>query len=211
VKKSALTLLALCCALALAAGCSAAPAVDVPASAAPSASLAPEAAPSSAPSDTPSDAGDIPAQLPDEPAALTYTLDGSEATVDGLLHFSLQGYSIVYPGDPYICQGFEDGESYYVSPGNYLSISRVIGFSVDEVLDGLRLQEDMEAQAQAVTVGAASYPAYTLDDGSARQFWALARADDVLLIELSYDPADENGPTYRALQLAALDTLTLTD
>ena len=157
--------------------------------------------------------GDIPAIQPDEETRLSYTVDGAELTVYALRHYTLYGYSIVYDAEHYIHQAFGEGDSYWGSVGNYLSVSLVMGLPLEEAVAGIQLQEGFEMAPEHTTIGAGQYPALTLyaidSAGLYRQFWALDCMGDVLLVEQSYDTAGDQAELYRASQLAMLDTLTL--
>lgn len=161
----------------------------------------------------PSITGDIPAMQPDEETQLTYTVDGEELTVAALRHHTLSGYSIVYDTEHYVCNAFTEGDSYWASEGNYLSITVIFGMPVEDVLAGLRLQENIAMEPESAVMGGADYPVQTLYTTTAaglyRQFWALDWAGDVLLVEQSFDTVSDDAELYRASQLAMLDTLTL--
>lgn len=202
-----------------------APASDSPAphqtaevSPAPSPSPAPSAQVTPSPdpepvTPSPEASGDVPATYPDQETTLSYQVDGVSLSADALLRHSLQGYSIVYDTEHYICQQWGEGDSYWASEGNYLSVSLIQGLPLGDVLEGLRLQEDILEEAQAVTIGAGAYSASTLSvrtDGVFRQFWAVELASgDVLLIEQSFVEDTDTTPLYQASQAAMLETLTL--
>lgn len=50
---------------------------------------------------------DIPAYQPDVETPLSYEYDGAVLTANGLRHYSLQGYSIVYDPNLFTRQGWE--------------------------------------------------------------------------------------------------------
>jgi hypothetical protein len=84
---------------------------------------------------------------------------------------------------------------------------------MEDVLTGLRLQENIAMEPESVTIGSRGYAAHTLclttPSGLYRQFWALDFAGDVLLVEQSYDIVSDDTELYRNSQLAMLATLTL--
>lgn len=167
------------------------------------------------PTDTiPDTSRDVPAYQPDVDTPLSYTLDGVTHTVDGLRHYSIQGYSITYDPNTFTRQGWEDGDSYMAGTGNYLSVSRINGMDAATVRQGLILQENFPDLGQQTQVGTQGYTAHTLvvspQDGIYRQFWILSLdTHSTLLVEQSYVMDDPNASQYRAIQLAMLDTLTL--
>lgn len=157
---------------------------------------------------------DIPAYQPDVDTPLSYEYDGTVHTADGLRHYSLQGYSIVYDPSLFTRQGWEDGDAYLISEGNYLSVSRLNGMDAVTLRQGLILQEEIPDLGQQVQMGSGSYTAHTLvvspQDGIYRQFWILELgANSSLLVEQSYVMEDPNAAQYQAIQKAMLDTLTL--
>ena len=161
-----------------------------------------------------SESRDVPAYQPDVEVPLSYSLDGTSHTVSGLRHYGIQGYSMVYDPSTFTRQGWEDGDAYMASTGNYLSVSRINGMDAATVRQGLILQENIPDLGQQVTVGSQNYTAHTLvvspQDGIFRQFWILDLADhNTLLVEQSYVMDGPNAALYQALQLAMLDTLTL--
>lgn len=171
-------------------------------------------APSPSPTDEePTVTGDVPAMQPDEVTELTFPVGEEELTVPALLHYTLHGYSIVYDTEHYVCNAFTEGDSYWNSEGNYLSVNLIFGMPMEDVLAGLRLQENIAMEPEEVTAGAEGYSALTLyittPAGLYRQFWALDFYGDVLLVEQSYDTLSDDAPLYRASQLAMLDTLTI--
>ena len=161
----------------------------------------------------PASTGDIPALHPDEETYLVYTAADELITVSALRHFTLNGYSIVYDTEHYVCHEFGEGDNYFASEGNYLSVSLVFGMPMEDVIAGLRLQENIAMAPEEVMIGWESYVAQTLyfttPSGLYRQFWVLDYAGDVLLVEQSYDTVSDNAALYRASQLAMLDTLTI--
>ncbi|MBM6897517.1 hypothetical protein H9X86_09115 [Pseudoflavonifractor capillosus] len=162
----------------------------------------------------PNQSWDIPAYQPDVETPLSYQLDGATYTANGLRHYSLQGYSMVYDPAIFTRQGWEDGDSFMVGPGNYLSVSRINGMDAATVRQGLILQENIPDLGQQVTVGSQNYTAHTLvvspQDGIYRQFWILELSDhSTLLVEQSYVMDSEDAALYHGLQLAMLDTLTI--
>ena len=159
-------------------------------------------------------AWDIPAHQPDQSAALSYQLEGTVHTLPGLCHYSAQGYSIIYDPAAFTRQGWENGDCYMISHGNYLSVSCINGMDAATLRQSLILQENIPDQGQQTVVGSQDYTAHTLvvspQDGIYRQFWILELSDhDTLLVEQSYVMDGENADVYQALQLAMLDTLTV--
>lgn len=157
---------------------------------------------------------DIPAYQPDVEAPLSYEYDGAVLTANGLRHYSLQGYSIVYDPNLFTRQGWENGDAYLISEGNYLSVNRLNGMDAVTLRQGLILQEEIPDLGQQVQVGSGKYTAHTLvvspQDGIYRQFWILELGpNSSLLVEQSYVMEDPNAPQYQAIQKAMLDTLTL--
>lgn len=157
---------------------------------------------------------DIPAYQPDVETPLSYDLDGSTHTLSALRHYSEQGYSLVYDPATFTRQGWENGDAYMISTGNYLSVSRINGMDASTVRQGLSLQENIPDLGQQVTVGSQAYTAHTLvvspQDGVYRQFWILELDQhSTLLVEQSYVMDGENAALYQALQTAMLDTLTI--
>lgn len=167
------------------------------------------------PDPAPTSSGDVPALYPDEETELAYRLDGKDLTIDAVRHHTLHGYTIVYDAMHYESRSYHEVDSYWSDNGLYLSVSIVYGIPIDYVLEGLRLQEEIEMEPEAAVVGSGSYPAYTLyhttEDGLHRQFWALDYNDDTMLIEQSYPLDHEYAEFHRVIQLAMLDTLTLDD
>lgn len=157
---------------------------------------------------------DIPAYQPDVETPLSYEYDGAVLTANGLRHYSLQGYSIVYDPNLFTRQGWENGDAYLISEGNYLSVNRLNGMDAVTLRQGLILQEEIPDLGQQVQVGSGKYTAHTLvvspQDGIYRQFWILELGpNSSLLVEQSYVMEDPNAPQYQAIQKAMLDTLTL--
>lgn len=160
------------------------------------------------------EARDVPAYQPDVETPLSYELDGSSHTLSGLRHYSVQGYSLVYDPATFTRQGWENGDAYMISTGNYLSVSRINGMDAATVRQGLILQEKIPDLGQQVTVGSQNYTAHTLvvspQDGVFRQFWILELSQhSTLLVEQSYVMDGENAAQYQALQKAMLATLTI--
>lgn len=163
---------------------------------------------------TPDVSRDIPAYQPDVETPLSYQLDGATHTAEGLRHYSVQGYSMVYDPNTFTRQGWESGDAYTAKPSNYLSVSRINGMDATTVRQGLILQENIPDLGQQVQVGSQAYTAHTLvvspQDGIFRQFWILDLGDhSTLLVEQSYVMDDPEASLYQALQLAMLDTLTI--
>ena len=157
---------------------------------------------------------DIPAYQPDVETPLSYEYDGAVLTANGLRHYSLQGYSIVYDPNLFTRQGWENGDAYLISEGNYLSVNRLNGMDAVTLRQGLILQEEIPDLGQQVQVGSGTYTAHTLvvspQDGIYRQFWILELGpNSSLLVEQSYVMEDPNATQYQAIQKAMLDTLTL--
>lgn len=157
---------------------------------------------------------DIPAYQPDVETPLSYEYDGAVHTTDGFRHYSLQGYSIVYDPNLFTRQGWENGDAYLISEGNYLSVNRLNGMDAVTLRQGLILQEEIPDLGQQVQVGSGHYTAHTLvvspQDGIYRQFWILELGpNSSLLVEQSYVMEDPNATQYQAIQKAMLDTLTL--
>lgn len=157
---------------------------------------------------------DIPAYQPDVETPLSYEYDGAVLTANGLRHYSLQGYSIVYDPNLFTRQGWENGDAYLISEGNYLSVNRLNGMDAVTLRQGLILQEEIPDLGQQIQVGSGKYTAHTLvvspQDGIYRQFWILELGpNSSLLVEQSYVMEDPNAPQYQAIQKAVLDTLTL--
>ena len=156
---------------------------------------------------------DIPAYQPDVETPLSYEYDGAVLTANGLRHYSLQGYSIVYDPNLFTRQGWENGDAYLISEGNYLSVNRLNGMDAVTLRQGLILQEEIPDLGQQVQVGSGTYTAHTLvvspQDGIYRQFWILELGpNSSLLVEQSYVMEDPNATQYQAIQKAMLDTLT---
>lgn len=197
--------------------CTAAPSAQPDAASARSSSqaLVETCTPDPNPTDTlPDTSRDVPAYQPDVETPLSYQLDGQMYTVDGLRHYSVQGYSLVYDPNLFTRQGWENGDAYLASEGNYLSVSRLNGMDAVTLRQGLILQEDIPDLGQQVQVGSGKYTAHTLvvspQDGIYRQFWILELgANSSLLVEQSYVMDDPNATQYQAIQQAMLDTLTL--
>lgn len=156
----------------------------------------------------------VPAYQPDVDTPLSYEYDGTVHTADGLRHYSIQGYSIVYDPSLFTRQGWENGDAYLVSQGNYLSVNRLNGMDAVTLRQGLILQEEIPDLGQQVQIGSGNYTAHTLvvspQDGIYRQFWILELGtNSSLLVEQSYVMEDPNAAQYQAIQKAMLDTLTL--
>lgn len=160
------------------------------------------------------DSRDIPAYQPDVETPLSYELNGNTYTLSALRHYSVQGYSMVYDPNTFTRQGWENGDAYMISPGNYLSVSRINGMDASTVRQGLILQESIPDLGQQATVGSQNYVAHTLvvspQDGVFRQFWILELAQhNTLLVEQSYVMDQETTAQYQAIQQAMLATLTI--
>jgi len=84
---------------------------------------------------------------------------------------------------------------------------------MEDVIAGLRLQENIAMEPEEVIIGWENYVAQTLyfttPSGLYRQFWVLDYSGDVLLVEQSFDTVSDDAALYRASQLAMLDTLTI--
>ena len=165
----------------------------------------------------PSDAGsiadgDVPALPADEVTELTYTVGEEVITSPALRHYTLHGYAITYDTGLFVCQVFNEGINYWNSEGNYLSVSVVFGMPPEDMIAGLRLQENIAMEPEPVTIGE-GLSALTLylntPEGLHRQFWVVEHSGDILLVEQSYDTVSETAELYRASQLAMLDTLSL--
>lgn len=158
-------------------------------------------------------AGDVPAVYPDEETVLFYDLDGVSGSVAAVRHHNTLGYSIVYDAIHYERRVFEGMDSYWSEMGLYLSVSLLFDSTIDFVLDGLMLQENIEMAPRTTVVGADRYPAYTLyqttEEGIYRQFWALDYNGSALLIEQSYPLEHEFADFHRAVQQAMMDSIVL--
>lgn len=158
------------------------------------------------------DNGDVPALPADEVTELTYTV-GEEAIISpALRHYTLHGYAITYDTGLCLCNVFNEGVNYWCSEGNYLSVSIVFGMPMEDMIAGLRLQENIAMEPESTVIGD-SLSALTLylttPEGLHRQFWVIEHGGDLLLVEQSYDTVSETAELYRASQLAMLDTLSL--
>lgn len=160
-------------------------------------------------------AGDVPAIHPDEETVLSYNLDGISGTNPAVRHCNLHGYAITYDALHYERRTYHDMDSYWSEDGLYLSVSLVYGMSLDFVLDGLMLQENIMMAPEVTVFGAEEYPAYTLylttEEGFYRQFWVMEYNEDTLLIEQSYPVAHEYVDFHRAVQHAMLSSIELVD
>lgn len=226
LKSAALCLL--CCALLLApAGCGSAPEAQ---EATPVLSSAPddvqqptpqpsqlpltESAPVfGVPSEEPSSTDSTPAPIPDEEVTMTYTVGEEELTVLAIFHRSALGYSIIYDTEHYARVSFSDSDSYHAGEGNYLAVSLIPDLPLDDVIAGLRLQENILMEPELTAVGAGEYIAYTLyftnEAGLYRQFWIMDNGSAVMLVEQSYDTVSDSAALYRAGLLAMLETLSI--
>ena len=159
--------------------------------------------------------GDIPAVHPDEETTLSYDLDGVRGTVPAVHHCNIHGYSITYDALHYERRTYHDMDSYWSEEGLFISVSLVYGMSIDFVLDGLMLQENIMMAPESTVIGSDGYPAYTLyyttEEGIYRQFWVLDYSGDTLLIEQSYPAAHEYVDFHRAVQQAMLLSITLVE
>ena len=152
-----------------------------------------------------------PSLPPDEEAQLTYLREEEEVTLPAVLHHSPLGYAIAYDSSHFVCNTFFGGDVYWNSEGNYLSFNLIYDLILSEVLDGLRLQENIAMEPESVLIGRDQFPAWTLyltaPNGLYRQFWVAELSDCLLLTELSYDTVSDEGPLLRTLQMAMLNTL----
>lgn len=159
--------------------------------------------------------GDVPAIHPDEETELAYDLDGISGKVPAVLHCNIHGYSIVYDALHYERRTYEGLDSYWSEIGLYLSVSLFFDCTIDFVLDGLMLQENIEMAPRTTVVGAYNYPAYTLyyttEEGNFRQFWVLDYNGSALLVEQSYPIEHEFVDFHRAVQQAMLDSIVLVE
>lgn len=150
---------------------------------------------------------------PDEETTLTYLLGEEELSVPAVRHHSLVGYAITYDTALFSLMPFEEGDTYWNGDGNYLTFTLIYELTAAEVLDGLRLQENIAMEPELVSVGEQQFTAFTLyltaPNGFYRQFWVLELERDILLAELSYDTVCDNAPQLRAALTASLNTLTL--
>ena len=157
--------------------------------------------------------GDNPAVHPDEETELFYDLDGISGKVPAVYHCNINGYSIVYDALHYERRTYHSLDSYWSEVGLYVSVSVVYDMSIDVVMDGLMLQENIEMVPESTTIGSGDYLAYTLyhntEDGMFRQFWVMDDGGNTLLIERSYPLDHEYVDFHRAVQQAMLDSLTL--
>ena len=159
--------------------------------------------------------GDIPAVHPDEETELYYNLDGLSGKVAAVEHCNIHGYSIVYDALHYERRSYEGSDSYWSEDGLYISISLFFDCTIDFIMDGLMLQENIEMVPHATVVGAQNYPAYTLwkttEDGIYREFRVLDYKGSALLIEQSYPTDHEFVDFHRAVQQAMLDSIVLVE
>ena len=150
--------------------------------------------------------GDIPAVHPDEETELYYNLDGLSGKVAAVEHCNIHGYSIVYDALHYERRSYEGSDSYWSEDGLYISIGLFFDCTIDFIMDGLMLQENIEMVPHATVVGAQDYPAYTLwkttEDGIYREFRVLDYKGSALLIEQSYPTDHEFVDFHRAVQQA---------
>lgn len=123
------------------------------------------------------------------------------------------GYSIHYPPELYEYRTYEESDSFWHDVGIYLSVSLFPDTESNYIIDGLRLQEDIETEAEPAVVGTGQYPArslhYTDGQGNFRQFWVLEYGNDILLIEQSYPASHEETRFHQDIQQAMLDSLAL--
>lgn len=159
--------------------------------------------------------GDIPAVHPDEETELYYDLDGLSGKVAAVEHCNINGYSIVYDALHYERRSYEGLDSYWSEDGLYISISLFFDCTIDFIMDGLMLQENIEMVPRATVVGAQDYPAYTLwkttEEGVYREFRVLDYNGSALLIEQSYPADHEFVDFHRAVQQAMLDSIVLVE
>ena len=156
--------------------------------------------------------GDVPALPADEVTELTYTVGEEVLTSPALRHYTIHGYAITYDTGLFTCQEFNEGINYWISEGNYLSVSVVFGMPMEDMIAGLRLQETIAMEPEPVVIGrglSALTLYLTTPEGLHRQFWVVDHSGDLLLVEQSYDTVSETAELYRASQTAMLDTLSL--
>jgi len=176
----------------------------------------PESSLSSLPDPTVSaDESSAPSALPSDQDSFISYYDTAQnyITVPAILHHSPLNYSISYDTTLFVCTFLPKTDAYWHSEGNYLSFSIIDDLTMPEVLDGLRLQENIAMKPEIASIGKEDYPSSTLyltaPDGVYRQFWVINHADQVLLVELSYDTVDDDAALIYSSQTAMLSTLTL--
>ena len=158
--------------------------------------------------------GDAPVLPADEVTELTYTVGEETVTAPALRHYTIHGYVITYDTGLFTCQQFIEGINYWISEGNYLSVSVVFGMPMEDMISGLRLQENIAMEPETVSMGqglTARSLYITTPEGLHRHFWLVDHSGDILLVEQSYDTVSDTAELYRAAQLAMLDTLSLFD
>lgn len=138
---------------------------------------------------------------------LTYEAEGETVTVpaEWAINGTL-GVSMLYDFVLFTLEG-ADGEvmTLRAGQGEYLSFSRITDMDADTVLAGLKLQNDIEAEAEAVSVGKDPLPARMLSaeqEGGTVRYYVADCGGFVLLIEQAW-----RTETVCSAQQAMLDSL----
>lgn len=199
----------------------------------PSQSVSPAPGPSdsNAPEDTApaesgsgTDAADDPGDLTgDQDTTLTVEIEGQTQTIPGVRHNSVLGYAVTYDPERFALNLVDEySESYMAertegTPNVYLAVSvmenELDELTFDQVVEGMRLQQNIESEGETVSVGAHSYAATYLryaagteDGDEIVEYYITEQNGTIFVVALGYFVEAEEG--YGSRLHAMLDTMT---
>ncbi len=154
----------------------------------------------------------------DREATLTMVVEGIAETIPAVRHTSWMGYAMTY--DPQRFTMAEDGSSdIYLAevvegrPNVYISVSVVDGLTAEEAVEGLREQNNIDAQGEIVAFGANRYAATYLrrttgagSNDAVVEFYVTEQNGTIFLVEVGYFVDGVEG--FGARLAAMLDTIT---
>lgn len=149
---------------------------------------------------------------------LTMVVEGIEETVPAVRHSSWMGYAMTYDPAMFTLIEREDGDLYLGEqvegrPNVYISISMVDGLTDEEAVEGLRLQNGIEAESVTVALGQHDYAATYLrwaegagSNDATVEFYVSEQNGTLFLIEVGNFVDGQEG--FGARMNAMLATLT---
>ena len=189
----------------------------------PSDSAAPENT-TPAESDSDTDATDDPGDMTgDQDTTLTVEIEGETETIPGIRHNSVLGYAVTYDPERFALNIVDEyAESYMADivegqPNVYLAVSVIEDeldeLTIDDVVEGMRIQQNIEDEGTTVSVGAHSYAATYLryaagteDNDEIVEYYITEQNGTIFVVALGYFVGAEEG--YGARLHAMLDTMT---
>ena len=163
-------------------------------------------------SDSGTDATDDPGDMTgDQDTTLTVEIEGETETIPGIRHNSVLGYAVTYDPERFALNIVDEyAESYMADivegqPNVYLAVSVIEDeldeLTFDDVVEGMRIQQNIEDEGTTVSVGAHSYAATYL-----RYAAGTEDNDEIVLLE---DGQVDAGELAREAFVLGMDTKTL--